>query len=322
MKNIALDILLGLSVGDALGVPYEFLSRSAMDRSPAKTMIGHGTHHQPAGTWSDDSSLAFCLAEMLAQEYDLNSLKNRFINWYDHAYWTAHNNVFDIGMATRAAISDLRVMPRPELAGGVDENSNGNGSLMRILPLALFLRGQTIEDRFSITKNVSSLTHAHIRSVLGCFIYLEYALQITDGKTKAGALQYLRKVIPDFCRSNQICTEKELLKYYRILALPLASQTAQRIEDCERAAVISSGYVVSTLEASIWCIMTSGSYSEAVLKAVNLGDDTDTTGCVTGGLAALIWGHESIPEEWVATMARKDDIKDLALRLIAKYDKP
>ena len=321
MKNPALDILLGLSVGDALGVPYEFRSRSAMDRDPATKMTGYGSHHQPPGTWSDDSSLAFCLAEMLTQDYDLNNLKNRFINWYDHAYWTAHNNVFDIGMATRGAITALRSISRPELAGGMDEHSNGNGSLMRILPLALFLRGESIEDRFSITKNVSSLTHAHIRSVLGCFIYLEYALQIMDGKTKAEALQYLRNVIPDFCRSNQICEEKELLKYYRVLALPLPSQPVQLIEACERAAVISSGYEVSTLEASIWCIMTSQSYHEAVLKAVNLGDDADTTGCVTGGLAALLWGYGSIPQEWVSVLARREDIKDLAARLDRKYRK-
>lgn len=319
MKNIPLEILVGLSVGDALGVPFEFLRREKMDSMPATTMVGHGTHNQPIGTWSDDSSLAFCLAETLATGYDLENLKNRFINWYDHSYWTAHNNVFDVGIATRQAINSLRTVSRPELAGGKDEYSNGNGSLMRILPLAVFINNLSIEDRFNITKDVSSMTHGHIRSVLGCFIYLEYALQIMAGKDKVAALQYLRNVIPDFLISNKLCPETELHKYSRVLAIKNSTQSIQQIEDCESAEINGSGYVVSTLEASIWCVMTSRSYSEAVLKAVNLGDDTDTTGCVTGGLAALIYGYESIPELWISQLARVDDIKALANKLYIKY---
>ncbi len=320
MKNVSLEILIGLAVGDAIGVPYEFLNRNSMDSRPATNMTGYGTHNQAPGTWSDDSSLAFCLAETLIGNYDLDNLKNRFINWYDHAYWTAHDDVFDIGIATRSAISSLRTISRPELAGGKDDLSNGNGSLMRILPLVVFLKNQPIDDRFKITKDVSSLTHAHIRSVLGCFIYLEFALQIINCKNKSEALQYLRDVIPDFCLSNQLCSEAELSKYKRILTTGNKTDDIKPIEHCDRTEINSSGYVVSTLEASIWCIMTSDSYAEAVLKAVNLGDDTDTTGCVTGGLAAIIYGYESIPNGWVDSLARLEDIKDLANRLFLKYN--
>jgi ADP-ribosylglycohydrolase len=197
-------------------------------------------------------------------------------------------------------------MPRPDLAGGTGEHSNGNGSLMRILPLAVFLKDKKIEDRFSIIKDVSSLTHAHIRSVLACFIYLEFALQIIDGKDKHEALQYIRDTIPAFCMSHK-------------LAIKVGEYDISPIEKYSRTEISSSGYVVSTLEASLWCIMNSNSYTEAVLKAVNLGEDTDTTGCVTGGLAALIFGYESIPSEWIAKLARREDIKDLAHRLFEKY---
>ena len=319
MKNVPLEILIGLTVGDAIGVPYEFLRRDVMDTNPAVTMIGNGTHNQPLGTWSDDSSLALCLAEMLAQGYDLNNLGRRFINWFDHAYWTAHNNVFDVGIATAAAINDLRRVSQPQLAGGKDEHSNGNGSLMRILPLAVYIRDMPLAERFAITKDVSSLTHAHIRSVMACFIYLEFALQIIDGKTKEEALQYIRTTIPDFCLSNNLCPVDELSKFHRVLALRVGDYEIDPIEKQSRKQISGSGYVLSTLEASIWCIMNSYSYSEAVLKAVNLGEDTDTTGCVTGGLAALTYGYESIPENWIAQLARKDDIKDLARRLSEKY---
>jgi ADP-ribosylglycohydrolase len=319
MKNIALDILIGLSVGDALGVPYEFLRREVMDKQPASAMTGYGTHNQPPGTWSDDSSLAFCLAEMLAQEYDLNNLRNRFINWQDLAYWTAHDEVFDIGIATSSAITNLRKAHLPQLAGGSDEHSNGNGSLMRILPLILFTKDKTIIDRFHITSNVSSLTHAHSRSVLACFIYLEFALQIIGGKSKFEALKYIRETVADFCTENKLVPENEVNKFHRILGIKVCNYEVNLIENEPRSQVYSTGYVLSTLEASIWCIMNSETYSEAVLKAVNLGGDTDTTGCVTGGLAGLIWGHESIPKEWLMNLARIEDIKDLANRLSQKY---
>ena len=135
-RNYANDILLGLAVGDALGVPVEFRSRNAIKNDPVTDMRGNGTHNQPAGTWSDDSSLAFCLAEALTTEFDLNIVAKNFIRWYENAWWTPHGSVFDIGITTRKAIRELMIGQKPELAGGFDENSNGNGSLMRI-PMSL-----------------------------------------------------------------------------------------------------------------------------------------------------------------------------------------
>ena len=135
--------LLGLVVGDALGVPVEFKSREEIRRQPVTDMLGYGTHHQPPGTWSDDSSLALCLAETLMEGYDLEKIGRSFVDWLYHNKWTAHGNVFDVGSATMAAISRLQKGVSPVLAGGTDEFSNGNGSLMRILPILYFVRHQT-----------------------------------------------------------------------------------------------------------------------------------------------------------------------------------
>jgi ADP-ribosyl-[dinitrogen reductase] hydrolase len=134
-KETIESALLGLAVGDALGVPVEFKSRHTLSAVPVTEMIGFGTHSQPPGTWSDDSALAFCLAESLCKGYDLNDLARRFVNWCEWGYWAARNaEVFDIGNATRLAIRRLDLGISPVEAGGREEHSNGNGSLMRILP--------------------------------------------------------------------------------------------------------------------------------------------------------------------------------------------
>ena len=180
-RNPVKDALLGLAVGDALGVPVEFISRSDLEQDPVMGMRAYGTHLQPAGAWSDDSSLSFCLAEMLCEPYDLQNLANRFINWKNHGYWTAHGNVFDIGISTRKAIELLESGVAPILAGGAGEDCNGNGALMRILPLLFHIKDLDIQERFSYVSAVSSLTHRHIRSILCCFIYLEFARDILKG---------------------------------------------------------------------------------------------------------------------------------------------
>ncbi|MBS1619572.1 MAG: ADP-ribosylglycohydrolase family protein [Bacteroidetes bacterium] len=318
MKNTSRDILLGLTVGDALGVPYEFLRRERMDVYPATDMTGYGAHHQPAGTWSDDSSLALCLAEMLTGDYDLRNLANRFINWYDYAYWSAHGHVFDVGIATSGAIHSLKSVTDPTLAGGRDEYSNGNGSLMRILPLLPYIKDKGTQERFEIVRAVSSLTHAHIRSVLACFIYMEYAIEIAKGTDKLEALSKIRKVIPDICVKNNV-NNTELYKYHKVLALKVEDYDVAPIENEGRANISGSGYVLSTLEAAIWCLITTADYESCVLTAVNLGEDTDTTACVAGGLAGLLYGYQSIPKKWLEVLARRADIEALADKLQNKY---
>lgn len=301
--------LFGVAVGDALGVPVEFNSRQTIVKNPVTDMVGYGTYNLPAGTWSDDSSLAFCLAEALTQDFDLNTIGQNFVKWYHHNFWTPRGNVFDIGIATRQAIARLAQGEQAELAGGFDETDNGNGSLMRILPLLFYIQDKPINERYEITKQVSSITHGHIRSVIACFYYLEFARQLFSGKDKFEIYTHLQTEITNHLTSLSI-NPKEIALFDRLLKNDIHNLNADDIQ--------SSGYVLHTLEASIWCLLTTDNYKEAVLKAVNLGSDTDTTGAVTGGLAGLLYGFDNIPTNWTKQIARKDDIENLAERLAEK----
>jgi ADP-ribosylglycohydrolase len=298
--------LFGVAIGDALGVPAEFTSRERLKLEPIKDFIGYKSHNQPPGTFSDDSSLTFCLAESLCNGYDLNDLGNRFVQWRDHSHWTAGGEVFDIGMTTHRAISRLKTGTRPSLAGDFDEGCNGNGSLMRIMPLLFYIHNLELEKRYAIIKDVSSVTHGHIRSVIACFYYLEFALELLKGSDKQIAYVNAGRTVYDFIISKQI-VQSEVDLFAPLLKDDITKQHINSIP--------SSGYVMNTLKASMYCFMTTENYQDATLMAVNLGNDADTTGAVTGGLAGLYYGFDTIPEKWRKEIKRSNDIMDLCDRL-------
>ncbi|WP_138751445.1 ADP-ribosylglycohydrolase family protein [Paenibacillus sinopodophylli] len=300
------DGIIGLCVGDALGVPVEFLMRQTLRNKPLTDMIGYGTHSQPAGTWSDDSSLVFCLMESAVEfpELDLYDIAERFVNWMEKSVWTPHGVVFDIGNATAFAIERYKdMMIRPDLAGGTSLQSNGNGSLMRILPLAYWLRSRAASERMELVSKVSSITHGHPISKIACVIYVELAIHLIDGLPLEDSLIKMRETVLELYKDEK---EHNLNPFKRVLKGNLAEVPEEEIA--------SSGYVVDTLEASLWCLLTTSSYSEAVLRAVNLGEDTDTTGAVTGGLAGLIYGEDTIPAHWISQLVRLGDIQELCQR--------
>lgn len=305
-NKILQTILISTAIGDALGVPVEFKPRAYLKENPVTDMLEFGTHTQPKGTWSDDTSLMLCLAESIAEGLDLNKLAQKFVAWKNDNLWTPHGWVFDIGIGTRVAIERLEEGELPELAGGFEEMDNGNGSLMRILPLILYIKDLDIGQRFEWTKKVSSLTHAHVRSIMACFYFLEFAKKIIEGKDKFEAYIELQTELFQYFQSRKI-NPLEIQKFSRLLFDDISLLKEDKIQ--------SSGYVIHTLEASIWCLLTTNSYEEAVLKAVNLGHDTDTTGAVTGGLGGLIYGLDAIPTEWLNVLARKEDIIKLSNQL-------
>ena len=312
MENLNYKIksaLFGVAIGDALGVPVEFRSRETILQNPVTDMIGYGTYNLPPGTFSDDSSMAFCLAEALTHDFEINRIGGNFVKWFHENFWTARGEVFDIGIATREAINRISKGKQPEFAGSTDASSNGNGSLMRILPLLFYIKDLPISERYEITKKVSSITHGHIRSVIACFYYLEFAREILLGKDKFEVYQNLQTEIPDFLHSLSI-NQHEISLFDRLLR--------EDISELAEHEILSSGYVLHSLEASIWCLLTTDNYKEATLKAVNLGEDTDTTSAITGGLAGLMYGFNTIPENWIDQLARKEDIEDLAGRLAEK----
>ncbi|MBD1386217.1 ADP-ribosylglycohydrolase family protein [Mucilaginibacter rigui] len=306
------DILFGVAIGDALGVPVEFKSRQQISENPITDMIGYGSYGMPPGTWSDDSSLTFCLADALVDNYDLQKIARNFVKWRYENFWTARGEVFDVGMGTQQAIEKIAKGIRPDLAGGFDSRSNGNGSLMRILPLLAYIKNRPVEERFNITKEVSSITHGHIRSAIACFYYLEFARKLLFGYSPVNIYAELKSEVLNYLNSTNINRE-EITSFNSVLVDDIHTKDVAEIK--------SSGYVLHTLEASIWCLLNTSSYQEAVLKAVNLGEDTDTTGAITGGLAGLYYGYQNIPEEWVIMLARNKDIEALSVSMAKKYSK-
>ena len=296
--------LMGLCVGDALGVPVEFTSRAERVKSPVTTMLGYGTWNQPPGTWSDDSSLSFCLAECLCRGYSLDAIANSFWRWYKEAYWTPRGDVFDIGQTTHTAIMRLKQGVVPHQAGGKVENNNGNGSLMRILPMAYCHRNLTLGELLARVHDVSAITHAHARSQMACGIYISIAVALLEGADLQTAYLQALQDIQTIYSVREFLLEKP--HFGRVLSGEIAKLPVEEIN--------SGGYVIDTLESSLWCLLNSSSYSEAVLKAVNLGGDTDTTAAVTGGLAGIYYGVENIPQKWMNQIARRQDIIYLAER--------
>jgi ADP-ribosylglycohydrolase len=296
--------ILGLAVGDALGVPVEFHDREFLRRDPVTGVRGFGSHNQPAGTWSDDTALALCLAESLCQAgIDYHDQAKRFIGWMLRNEWTPHGEVFDIGHATRQAIMRLDRGAVPTEAGPTDERSNGNGSLMRILPLAIYLAHAPPDERIEMAMTCSRLTHGHPRSQLACAMYVEFAAALIRGSELSAAFSAAQAVIASVV-ADRFPGEKK----------PFARLLSQGLELLAESEISGSGYVLHCLEASLWCSLNAQSYESGVLRAVNLGEDTDTTGAVTGGLLGLRFGLQAIPPEWIQTLARKSDIFNLCQR--------
>ena len=247
--------LLGLAVGDALGVPVEFTPRSQLKKKPVTDFRGDGTHGQPPGTWSDDSSLAFCLAESLCRGFDLRDMANRFCRWLDEGYWTPHGRVFDVGSTTEKAIRRLKEGVNPVEAGARDEDSNGNGSLMRILPLAYYVEKMSRPEQFELTHQVSCLTHCHPWSQMACGMYIQFAVNLLRGQEPEEAYKGMAaEAIKYYSRLPYRC---ELPDFARILEA--------NIQELPEESINSSGYVIDTLEASLWCFLNSKSYEETVL---------------------------------------------------------
>jgi ADP-ribosylglycohydrolase len=294
--------ILGLAVGDALGVPVEFRSREWLRQRPVRGMEGFGSHNQPPGTWSDDTSLALCSAESLLGGFDIEDTGRRFVRWLYEAHWTAYGDVFDYGTTTARAISKMRSGTPAAQAGCTEEDSNGNGSLMRILPHALYSSAAPEEQMLGALQSVSAITHAHPVSLIACGIYGLIVRRLLRGARPA-------KSYEDACEAALSAYEgTQMSRHLR----PFGRFLSGTLDDLQEADIRSSGFVVDTLEASVWSILTTSCYKDAVLRAVNLGHDTDTTAAVAGGLAGVYYGSASIPAEWLEALARRRDIERLA----------
>lgn len=310
MDNIWKSGIYGLVVGDAMGVPVEFTSGEDRKIDPVTYMIGYGTYNQPEGTWSDDSSMALATLVSIRDkgEIDYKDIMERFHDWCMYGAYTPFDEVFDIGIATSRAIMKYSNGAKPLESGGKTEWDNGNGSLMRILPVCLYIVEQQKYKKLSdgeaidIIHNCSALTHAHLRSKIACGIYyfLVKAVLNKDGEL----IERLQQGVDNAFKYYGESTESELDNYNRLISL-------SEFKDTPENQIKSTGYVVYTLEAAIWCLVNSSSYEEVILKAVNLGDDTDTVAAITGGLAGLYYGYDNIPDKWKSKLQKREWIESL-----------
>ena len=291
------DGIIGLVVGDALGVPFEFKKR---DTFKAEKMTGYGTYNQPPGTWSDDSSLTLATVASIGGtgKIDLADIMDNFIMWLNDGAYTPYGSVFDVGRSTRKAIFRYASGVEPLKCGGQTYMDNGNGALMRILPLAFI--PHTTQD----VLNVSKLTHAHEISQTACSLYIYIAGKLIEGtsiKEAICSLAYLQPVM-------------QMEEFKRIAY----------IGELNRDEIRSSGYVVDTLEAALWCLWVTNTYKDCVLTAVNLGVDTDTVAAVAGGLAGIVYGcggKNGIPTRWINQIARKEWIQSLCDNFESKFSR-
>ncbi len=307
MKAIK-DGLYGLAVGDALGVPVEFCDRETLAGKPVTGMQSGGAHRQPAGTFSDDTSLALATADSLAGGLDYDDLMARFYSWYSKGCYAAGGIVFDIGNNTERALKRYAGGTAPLKCGGCSPDNNGNGSLMRILPAAYQIERTGLKDRamFDFIHRLSALTHGHPLSLTACDLYIAVALRLLEDEQPAAAItQGFQQVSRYYEKEQREFTE--WLKLFKTVKEPgFAGIPSSRIK--------SSGYVADTLVAALWCFMGTATYSECVLKAVNLGDDTDTVAAVAGGLAGIRYGLAGIPQVWVEKLRGQDIIDAVCTR--------
>ena len=300
--------IMGVVVGDALGCPVQFESREEVARHPVTGMRGFGTFDMPVGSWTDDSSLTLALRESIRRtgKIDYTDIMNNFVKWLYKGRFTPFGEAYDIGQGTMRAIRKYKYSHDPLRAGSRSENNNGNGSLMRIMPAVLYCCEKELspDEAIDIVHKVGSLTHAHIRANIACGLYYFMASSILTGE---GTLPERMQDGMDrgfaFYELN-LTDHEELTHYDRMRDL---TAFASLPEDQIR----STGYVVDALEAAVWSLLNTDSFRDALLKAVNLGDDTDTVGAIAGGLAGLYYGYEAIPEEWVDALQKREWVEEL-----------
>ncbi|MBN2036468.1 MAG: ADP-ribosylglycohydrolase family protein [Chitinispirillaceae bacterium] len=296
-------------IGDALGVPVESLSRKELSLRAVKNMLGYGRYNLPAGTWSDDTSMILCTMDVLCNGYDLDTMAATFREWLFKGEWTPYGYAFDVGLTTYMALDALSHDVTARDSGRTTEDDNGNGSLMRMLPAALWFHGQDTETYLTRIHELSAITHAHPRSLVGCGIYAMLVRELLTNNDKSAAVRTAARNAYSFYRERD-AFKGELNHFSRIFSGTVPS--------LDESAINSSGYIVDTLEASIWCLLRYDDTKSIIIAAVNLGIDTDTTGSIAGGLAGLVYGLGSIPDEWLHTLARKRDIDTLVERFSSK----
>lgn len=282
------NILYAGIVGDALGVPVEFKRR---DSYYIDSMIGSGTWEQPKGSWSDDTSFSLPLMENLTENGNYEELMQKFENYMFHNQYTPDNLAFGIGNTCAKAVRNWSVNHYSALqCGDPSVYANGNGALMRLAPLGIHLVNEPdIKRRLKLAHDYTCLTHRHPRAILASYIYLEMIHSLLNGKSLWAILSELPGVL-----ERNLQDQPEVWNEFNHFEKMFQNDFATTL----RGDIKSTGYVVDTLLAAVWCTLNATSIDGAIILAVNLGDDTDTLASITGTLANCANMSDQVNPEW------------------------
>lgn len=298
-SNIVIDSLIGFAIGDALGVPVEFCEREYVKSLNLNSMIT-GTHNVKKGSWSDDTSMIIATIDSIIKNngiIDYQNIMDSYIKMVDTGEYTALGYAFDVGNTITKSLNKYKNISNP-FSGCDDYMDNGNGSLMRILPISLYciVNNLSLEETRNIINKSSSLTHAHDISKLGCYIYTIFLKNIIETKNVLEAFENILNI-------DYSSYDKEAVNAYN----RLLNKDFININEDE---INSTGYVVYTLESIIYSLINSNNYKDAVLTSINLGFDTDTIGALTGSVAGILYGYNNIPTVWLEDLVKIDYLKD------------
>jgi len=284
--------LVGLACGDAVGTTLEFKPRGSFE--PITDMVGGGPFGLQPGQWTDDTSMALCLAESLLDRngFDAVDQMNRYVDWWQNGYLSSTGECFDIGVTTRDALDRYRESRDP-FAGTTRPDKAGNGSLMRLAPIALFYHGDPAALLHHAGES-SRTTHGALEAVESCRLFASMLSEALAGRT----------------RDEVLFSRRTGLSAANVQAIARGDYRAK-----PESRIVGSGYSIAALEAALWCFYHSRSFESAVLAAANLGDDADTTAAITGQIAGAFYGIEAIPREWRARLFMASEIDATARRL-------
>ena len=294
MKNRCRGTLIGLAVGDALGAAVEF--RSPGSFVPVTSYRGGGPHGLAAGEWTDDTSMALALADSIAVGWDLDDQADRYVQWWQTGKYSVNGRCFDIGITTKSALGNYVAKKNALTSGDRSDRASGNGSIMRLAPVPIHFvhyYPKRIEELSRLAEESSLPTHASEQCLSACRYLATVLAALIHGEDRDKVLS------PDWKPLQQLNDIKPLH--------PLIQEIAQgSFRHKQPPAIQGSGWVVKSLEASLWAFHNAVSFEDAVLKAVNLGDDADTTGAICGQLAGAFWGESNIPQSLRSGLARVD----------------
>ena len=290
--------LLGLGVGDAIGTTVEFKPRGSFE--PLSDMVGGGPFHLKPGQFTDDTSMALCLgASLIEKGFDLHDQMTRYMRWASEGYMSSNGRCFDIGIATRGALQRFQRDGNP-LAGSTDPNSAGNGCLMRLAPVPIRYMDQP-EEAVRYSEEQARTTHQAPECLGASRLFGELLVRALQGKTKD-------EVLAPHALAGKLPTKLEAIGQ-------------GRYRSKSRDSIRGTGYVVDSLEATLWCFAQTDNFRDCILMAANLGDDADTTAAQAGQLAGAFYGESGIPAGWLGKLAMMTSIRDMADALATQTDR-